>query len=125
MEKKTVAVIFGGCSPEHEVSLKSAYSILKAIDSEKYEVILLGIDRQGQWFRYSGDIEEIFSDKWCEDTRYLKRAFISPERSGKLLEIEDGSVTFTAHSRFTNMIRGVGIEYAELVDMLIRLGLEG
>lgn len=34
--KKTIAVLFGGCSPEHEVSLQSAFSVLQAIDTKKY-----------------------------------------------------------------------------------------
>ena len=92
MNKKTVAVIFGGYSPEYEVSLKSAYSIISALDREKYNVILLGITRQGRWFRYSGPEDYIPDDRWQADERYLKSAFISPERGGELLEIEDGRV---------------------------------
>ena len=89
MDKKTVAVIFGGYSPEYDVSLKSAYSIISAIDRDKYEVILVGITRQGMWFRYSGPIEDIPVDRWHADEARLRKAFISPERGGGLLEIED------------------------------------
>ena len=92
MEKKTVAVIFGGYSPEYDVSLKSSYSIIKAIDQEMYELILLGIDRQGKWFRYYGDVENIPCDKWWHNTQLLKSAFISPERGSGLLEVADGRV---------------------------------
>jgi len=50
MKKKLrVGVLFGGRSGEHEISLISAASILKAIDRRKYEVVPLGIDRQGRW----------------------------------------------------------------------------
>jgi D-alanine-D-alanine ligase len=48
-KKLRVGVVFGGRSGEHEVSLLSAASILKAIDRKKYEVIPIGISRQGQW----------------------------------------------------------------------------
>ena len=49
MKKLTVALLFGGKSGEHEVSLRSAASILKALDREKYEVIPIGITKEGQW----------------------------------------------------------------------------
>jgi D-alanine-D-alanine ligase len=52
MKKKLrVGVLFGGRSGEHEISLLSAASILKAIDRKKYEVVPIGIDKQGQWLR--------------------------------------------------------------------------
>ncbi|GAA0604195.1 D-alanine--D-alanine ligase [Virgibacillus siamensis] len=49
MEKKRVGIIFGGKSAEHEVSLQSAKNIVDAIDKDKYDVVLLGIDKQGKW----------------------------------------------------------------------------
>ncbi|WP_217587288.1 D-alanine--D-alanine ligase [Lentibacillus saliphilus] len=49
MKKKKVGIIFGGKSAEHEVSLQSAKNIVDAIDTEKYDVVLLGIDKQGKW----------------------------------------------------------------------------
>ncbi len=48
--KIRVAVIFGGKSAEHEVSLQSAKNVIEAIDKEKYEVVLIGIDKEGQWY---------------------------------------------------------------------------
>ncbi len=48
-EKLRVAVIFGGRSGEHEVSLKSAASVIEAMDKSRYEVIPIGISKQGQW----------------------------------------------------------------------------
>jgi D-alanine-D-alanine ligase len=47
--KIRVGVLFGGRSAEHEVSLKSAKNIIDAIDKNRYEVILIGIDRDGRW----------------------------------------------------------------------------
>ncbi|MBI5095264.1 MAG: D-alanine--D-alanine ligase [Candidatus Hydrogenedentes bacterium] len=50
MEQRTrVAVIFGGRSAEHEVSLQSAKNIIEAIDKNRYEVVPIGIDKQGGW----------------------------------------------------------------------------
>ena len=47
--KKTVAIICGGVSQEHEVSLQSAYYVFKNIDRRRYRVVLLGIDKDGYW----------------------------------------------------------------------------
>jgi D-alanine-D-alanine ligase len=50
-KKLRVGVLFGGRSGEHEVSLRSARSILKAIDRKKYEVVELGISPEGRWLQ--------------------------------------------------------------------------
>jgi len=91
MKKKKIAVVFGGFSPEYEVSLKSSYSIIKAINEEKYEVLLIGITKKGQWYRYTGSVEDIPNDKWHIDERLISKAFISPDRGGGLIVFENGS----------------------------------
>ncbi len=49
MGKINVAIVFGGKSAEHEVSLQSAKNIIAAIDREKYDVVLIGVDKDGCW----------------------------------------------------------------------------
>jgi len=49
MAKLRVGVVFGGKSAEHEVSLQSAKNIVDAMDTSRFEVVLLGIDKSGQW----------------------------------------------------------------------------
>lgn len=50
MKKKIkVGILFGGKSAEHEVSLQSACNVIEAINKDKYDVVLLGIDKRGQW----------------------------------------------------------------------------
>ena len=49
-KKIRVGILFGGKSAEHEVSLQSAKNVVEAIDKEKYEVVLIGIDKQGRWY---------------------------------------------------------------------------
>ncbi|MBV8045620.1 MAG: D-alanine--D-alanine ligase [Paludibacterium sp.] len=49
MSKLRVGLVFGGQSTEHEVSLQSAKNIAQAIDPERFEVLLIGIDKQGRW----------------------------------------------------------------------------
>src|SRR4029077_12162151 len=51
MKKKLrVAILFGGKSAEHEISLISARNIAQAMDKNKYEIVSLGIDKDGRWF---------------------------------------------------------------------------
>ena len=49
MEKKRIGIIFGGRSGEHDVSLLSAASVIRAIDKEKFDLFYIGITRQGKW----------------------------------------------------------------------------
>jgi len=49
MSKLRVAVLFGGKSPEHEVSVLSARNVVAALDQEKYEAVPIGIDKRGVW----------------------------------------------------------------------------
>lgn len=61
MKKKLrVGVLFGGRSGEHEVSLLSAASVLKAIDRSKFDVVPIGITKQGRWL-VSGDAERLLT----------------------------------------------------------------
>ena len=92
MSKKNVAVIFGGFSPEYEVSLKSAFSVIKAINDEKYNIIMIGITNTGQWYKYTGSVDDIPTDNWHKDEKYLRKSFISPERGGGVLVFEDSSI---------------------------------
>jgi len=59
-----IGVIFGGKSSEHEVSLLSATSVIKAIDRSKYEVHMIGITREGVWMSFPGPVEMIADGSW-------------------------------------------------------------
>lgn len=90
MGKKKIAVIFGGCSTEYEVSLQSAYSVLKNIDGKKIEVIPIGITQSGEWFHYTGNYEKIPEGKWCDDKEDLHPIVFSQSRTLKgFLEFTD------------------------------------
>lgn len=52
--KKTVAVIFGGKSSEHEVSIRSAKNIANALDKSRFQLLLVGISKEGTWYQLSG-----------------------------------------------------------------------
>ena len=64
MSKIRVAVIFGGKSNEHDVSVVSATHVIKSIPKDKYDVICIGITKKGHWMKYIGDVDDIASNKW-------------------------------------------------------------
>ena len=67
MKKINICVLFGGMSPEHEVSLRSAESVLCNIDPEKYNIFPLGITKSGNWILYGGnDYSELPLGTWLE-----------------------------------------------------------
>lgn len=91
MDKKVIAVIFGGCSPEYEVSLQSAFSVLENIDKDKYEVIPIGITKSGDWYRYYGDIEKISNNTWLENPEEIRTVGFSQSRTDSgFLELSGG-----------------------------------
>ena len=59
-----IGIIFGGRSPEHEVSLKSAVSVINAIDKERHEIVCIGITRDGKWKLYEGDVDALPDSSW-------------------------------------------------------------
>ena len=80
MNQKTVAVLFGAVSSEYEVSLRSAASVLRNFPKDRYEVVMLGITKDGRWLEYTGPIEEIEKDQWHQG-KYARPAILSPDRS--------------------------------------------
>lgn len=64
MQKKTVAILFGGVSPEHGVSCVSAASVMRSIDTNLYDVIKIGITRDGRWLETNATPNEIENDLW-------------------------------------------------------------
>lgn len=91
-DKKKIAVLFGGCSTEHGVSLHSAYSVITHIDRDRYEPVLIGITRKGKWLLYEGDAEKIEAGTWEEDASCTPAA-ASPDRQlHGLWILEEGGV---------------------------------
>jgi D-alanine-D-alanine ligase len=78
--KIRVGIIFGGKSMEHEISLMSATSVINAIDKEKFEIVPIGINKEGQWVKYNGPIELIESGKW-EDFARIENARAESKRN--------------------------------------------
>ena len=90
MNKKTIAVLFGGQSSEHEVSCTSAAMIIENINRDLYNIILIGITKEGQWIEvYS--VEDILSGEWKKGKT---KAIISPDATDKaILLTKDGRLS--------------------------------
>ncbi len=92
MKKLSVCILFGGISPEHEVSLRSAESVLNNIDHGKYNVFPLGITKTGDWILFGGDDYSMLpSGRWQEHPAN-RRATISPIRGQGILSFEGDCV---------------------------------
>ncbi|WP_097014622.1 D-alanine--D-alanine ligase family protein [Anaerocolumna aminovalerica] len=90
MSKKTVAVLFGGQSSEHEVSCVSATTIISNMNHDLYNVIIIGITKEGKWVKVSS-VEDIKSGEWVKSK---VNAIISPDATQKsVLFIEGNKVT--------------------------------
>ena len=92
MKKLSVCVLFGGMSPEHEVSLRSAESVLNNLDPDKYNIVPVGITKTGDWILYGGtDYSELPTGQWLQHEGN-RRAAISPVRGQGLLSFEGDCV---------------------------------
>ncbi len=90
--KLSVCVLFGGISPEHKVSLRSAESVLNNMDPEKYNIFPVGITMDGDWILYGGtDYSLLPTGEW-QTYPGNRRATISPVRGQGLLSFEGDCV---------------------------------
>lgn len=83
--KKSVLIMFGGRSSEHEVSLSSAFSVLSNINSENYDIHTVGITKDGKWLYYSGPIDRIKDNTWQNELVYP--ACLIPDYGSKTLRV--------------------------------------
>ena len=90
MKKLKVAVLFGGASSEHEVSRMSATSVLNNLDAEKYEVLPVGITKDGRWYLYSGPVEGLCSGAWERHSGNVPAAICPGSGLAGLVAFENG-----------------------------------
>ena len=89
MEKKKIGILFGGNSPQYEVSLESAYSVITNINKEKYDITLIGITREGNWYKYEGQIENIKNNTWEKEGKCTKILISTNTKDKGIIEIEN------------------------------------
>ena len=89
-DKLTVAVVFGGQSSEHSVSCVSGVTVMKALNPEKYDIVLIGITKEGRWL-LADSIADVENGTWIEST---VNAIISPDANDHgLIFMKDGQIT--------------------------------
>ncbi len=76
--KIRVGVIFGGRSGEHEISIRSAKTVIEQIDSEKYDVVPLAIDNDGRWLSPAKSLSLLLQDTQASFRRRLGEPIASP-----------------------------------------------
>ncbi|WP_426140456.1 D-alanine--D-alanine ligase [Pseudomonas sp. DWP3-1-2] len=104
--KTSVAILFGGQSSEHEVSLQSARNVINAIDRGSYDLTLIGIDKQGRWLRFD-------ERDYLLDADNPARIRLSP--SGKVLSLLPGSLD----GQFVEVESGVQLPRIDVVFPVI------
>ena len=90
LKKLKVAVLFGGASSEHEVSRMSATSVLNNLDTEKYDVLPVGITKDGRWYLYSGPVEDLCSGAWERHSGNVPAAICPGSGLAGLVAFENG-----------------------------------
>ena len=93
---KKLCVIFGGRSPEHDISRLSVTSVLNNLDKTKYDIDVLGITKNGEWYLYSGEYKNIADGSWESDTQNKKKAIISPDAKDKAIIVfeDDNKISY-------------------------------
>ena len=96
MSKKIrVGILFGGKSAEHEISLLSAKNVIDAIDKNKYEPVLIGIDKDGRWLM--GEPSQFLLNTSNPKLIALNKAdshgvALAPQSQGKLVKLDSGDI---------------------------------
>lgn len=114
--KKNIAVIFGGTSSEYEISLQSAEAVLENFP-EKYNAVPVWISKDGEWFHFEGNIDDIHTDKLG---KHYEKAAISPDRKSKCLISESQTIKIDAA---LPVIHGMGGEDGTLQGLLELAGI--
>ncbi|MBR4959951.1 MAG: D-alanine--D-alanine ligase [Clostridia bacterium] len=103
---KTICVLFGGRSSEYDVSLSSAYAVLSNIDRSSYDLLCIGITREGRWYRFDGDPEAIRSGHWCDHPETLPAVSLDLTNGAIRCTSPDGAVTETVCNAVFPVLHG-------------------
>ena len=89
--KKTIAIVYGGRSGEHEVSLRSAFYVYNNIDRKKYDVVLIAIDKNGRWYfsRNFDDMVNTKSQLWKLKTRLKEIVLLKSEKCSQVFSLKE------------------------------------
>ncbi len=85
-DKIRVAVLYGGRSAEHEVSLQSAKNVMQFLDKDQFEVIPIGVDKKGNWFLGDEVFHKSLEQNTVHKLEHTDRAWFTPEWAGTSAE---------------------------------------
>ena len=123
MGKLNVCILFGGISPEHAVSLRSAESVLNHIDKENYYIFPVGITKAGRWIYFGGtDYSMLPAGTWIDCPGNCPAA-ISPVRGQGLLRFEGDTVTTTPIDVVFPVLHGENGEDGAMQGLLQMAGI--
>lgn len=97
MDKKRLCIVFGGQSPEHDISRLSVTSVIENLNKDKYDIDIIGITKDGEWFLYTGDYKNIKDGDWENDTTNKKKAIVSPDAKDKSILVFDSDIIHKIH----------------------------
>ena len=80
MKKRKLAVLFGGCSTEHGISLQSAQGVLEHLDRGRWRPLMVGITGKGEWRCYNGPVSAIGDGSWQRDNLHCIPCTLSLDR---------------------------------------------
>ena len=122
MNKKNIALLFGGASTEHIISCKSVMTFINNISREKYNVSLIGITLDGGWYLYEGDTALIPTDEWANSPD-KKEVFASFGSEKGLFYIENGKKTAIEIDVFLPVLHGKYGEDGTVQGLFEMLGI--
>lgn len=96
-EKIRVAVLFGGRSAEHEVSLQSAKNVIQYLDPSRFDVVPVGVDKLGNWFLGSDVFDKSLQENKVQALHHDSRAWFTPEWARKPVENAKEMMTREEH----------------------------
>lgn len=119
-----IAVIFGGISSEHTVSCISAASVLRNLDKKKYEILAVGITRDGRWLYYPEfNAEKIEAGTWEQESSLIP-AIVSPDRDTHgLLLLRDGKAEAVRLDCVFPVLHGIGGEDGTMQGLFTLSGI--
>lgn len=119
---KTILVLFGGCSTEHEVSLHSAHGILSHMDPGRYAPLPVGITREGRWLLYTGPLSHLEDGTWQSQPECVPCTLSLDRGPGRLLLL-DGSGGWRAFDAAFPVLHGKNGEDGTVQGLLELTGV--
>ena len=125
MSKLRLGVVFGGQSSEYSVSLHSVASFLRQIHADNYDMTLIGINKNGHFYLYNGDVDSIEHDTWenketCVSCAWVNGGIMPLDGSNKVIELD---CVFPVFRQIISSPRGTECYYIPLrrITFLLRL----